>query len=211
VDHPDHISTALPWLGSCSSGDAEVDMDWMKQLGGVLDRYADPNLQREPDGVHDDYDRFAQAAPPDAVADGLAAAFRSDRTPPFPQMASQMFGRAGGAQRASILNMLLATVGPMVLQQILARRQAGPSSGAQGGVLGQILRGGAAPHITPEAADQLDPKDLEEIAQEAEKKDPSIVDKLSQVYAQNPQLVKMLGGAALAIALGHMSQRRSTR
>jgi hypothetical protein len=187
-------------------------MDWMKQLGGVLDRYADPNLQREPDGVHDDYDRFAQAAPPDAVADGLAAAFRSDRTPPFPQMASQMFGRAGGAQRASILNTLLATVGPMVLQQILARRQAGSPSGSGGGVLGQILRGGgAAPHITPEAAEQLDPKALEEIAQEAEKKDPSIVDKLSKVYAQNPQLVKMLGGAALAIALGHMSQRRSAR
>jgi hypothetical protein len=187
-------------------------MDWMKQLGGVLDRYADPNLKREPDGVHDDFDQFAKAAPPDAMADGLAAAFRSDRTPPFPQMASQMFGKAGGAQRASILNMLLATVGPMVLQQILARRQAGSSSGSGGGVLGQILRGGGAtPHVTPEAAEQLDPKDLEEIAQEAEKKDPSIVDKLSKVYAQNPQLVKMLGGAALAIALGHMSQRRAAR
>ena len=187
-------------------------MDWMKQLGGVLDRYADPNLQREPDGVNDDFDSFANAAPPDAVADGLAAAFRSDRTPPFPQMASQMFGRAGGAQRANILNMLLTTLGPIVLQQILARRQAGSSPGSGGGVLGQILRGGGTtPHVTPEAAEQLDPKDLEEIAQEAEKKDPSIVDKLSKVYAQNPQLVKMLGGAALAIALGHMSQRRAVR
>ena len=186
-------------------------MDWMKQLGGVLDRYADPNQQGEPDGVHDDYDRFAQAAPPDAVADGLAAAFRSDRTPPFAQMASQMFGRAGGAQRASIVNMLLATVGPMVLQQILARK-AGSAAGSGGGMLGQILRGGsAAPQITPEAAQELDPRDVEEIAQEAEKKDPSIVDKVSQVYAQQPQLVKMLGGAALAIALGKMAQKRSPR
>lgn len=183
-------------------------MDWMKQLGGVLDRYADPNMQREPDGVNDDYDRFTQAAPPEAVADGLAAAFRSDRTPPFPQMASQMFGRAGGAQRANILNMLLATVGPMVVQQILARRHGGPSSGRGGGVLGQILRGGGAPQVTPEVAEQLDAKDVEEIATAAEKKDPSIIEKVSQIYAQQPQLVKMLGGAALAIALGKMAQRR---
>ena len=92
-------------------------MDWMKQLGGVLDRYADAGSVRPPDAaVHEDFDRFAQAAPPDALADGLSAAFRSDQTPPFPQMASQLFGRASGAQRANILNMLLTTVGPLVVQ-----------------------------------------------------------------------------------------------
>jgi hypothetical protein len=35
-----------------------------------------------------------------------------------------------------------------------------------------------------------------------------VIDKISQVYAQQPQLVKMLGGAALAIALGRMAQKR---
>jgi hypothetical protein len=185
-------------------------MDWMKQIGGVLDRYAEGGAQRPPDAaVHEDFDRFAQAAPPDAVADGLAAAFRSDQTPPFPQMASQLFGRANGTQRANILNMLLTTVGPLVVQQILARRQRGTPASGQGGVLGQILRGGSgAPQVTPEAADQLDPQDVEEIAKEAEKKDPSVIDKISQVYAQQPQLVKMLGGAALAIVLGRMAQKR---
>jgi len=184
-------------------------MDWMKQLGGVLDRYADAGSVRPPDAaVHEDFDRFAQAAPPDALADGLSAAFRSDQTPPFPQMASQLFGRASGAQRANILNMLLTTVGPLVVQQILAR-QRGTASSGQGGVLGQILRGGSgAPQVTPETADQLDPQDVEDIAREAEKKDPSVIDKISQVYAQQPHLVKMLGGAALAIALGRMAQKR---
>jgi hypothetical protein len=62
--------------------------------------------------------------------------------------------------------------------------------------------------VTPEAADQLDPQDIEDIAKEAEKKDPSVIDKISQVYAQQPQLVKMLGGAALAIVLGRMAQKR---
>jgi hypothetical protein len=185
-------------------------MDWMKQIGGVLDRYAEGGAPRPPDAaVHEDFDRFAQAAPPDAVADGLSAAFRSDQTPPFPQMASQLFGRANSAQRVNILNMLLTTVGPLVVQQILARRQRGTAASGQGGVLGQILRGGSgAPQVTPEAADQLDPQDIEEIAKEAEKKDPSVIDKISQVYAQQPQLVKMLGGAALAIVLARMAQKR---
>ncbi|HEY8147918.1 MAG TPA: hypothetical protein VIK51_03240 [Vicinamibacteria bacterium] len=185
-------------------------MDWMKEIGGVLDRYAEGGAARPPDAaVHEDFDRFAQAAPPDAVADGLSAAFRSDQTPPFPQMASQLFGRASATQRANILNMLLTTVGPLVVQQILARRQRGTAASGQGGVLGQILRGGSsAPQVTPEAADQLDPQDIEDIAKEAEKKDPSVIDKISQVYAQQPQLVKMLGGAALAIVLARMAQKR---
>jgi hypothetical protein len=187
-------------------------MDWMKQLGGVLDRYADGGAARPAEAsVHEDFDRFAQSAPPEAVADGLSAAVRSDQTPPVPQMASQLFGRASGAQRANILNMLLTTVGPLVVQQILARRQRGSAASGQGGVLGQILRGGnAAPKVTPEAADQLDAQDVEDIAREAEKKDPSVIDKISQVYAQQPQLVKMLGGAALAIVLGRMAQKRGT-
>jgi hypothetical protein len=185
-------------------------MDWMKQIGGVLDRYADGGAARAADpAVNEDFDRFAQAAPPEELADGLSAAFRSDQSHPFPQMASQLFGRASGAQRANILNMLLTTVGPLVVQQILARRQRGTAASGQGGVLGQILRGGtASPRVTPEAADQLDPQDVEDIAREAEKRDPSVIDKISQVYAQQPQLVKMLGGAALAIALGRMAQKR---
>jgi len=186
-------------------------MDWMKQLGGVLDRYADRDAVPPPDSaVHEDFDQFVRAAPPEAVADGLSAAFRSDQTPPFPQMASQLFGRAGGAQRAHILNMLLTTVGPLAVQQILARRKRGTAASGQGGVLGQILRGGSsAPPVTPQTADQLDPQDVEDIAREAEKKDPSVIDRITQVYAQQPHLVKMLGGAALAIALGRMAQRRS--
>ena len=185
-------------------------MDWMKQLGGVLDRYADRGAVRPPDdAVHEDFDQFVRAAPPDAVADGLSAAFRSEHTPPFPLMASQLFGRAGGPQRANILSMLLTTVGPLVVQQILARRKRGTAASGQGGALGQILRGGpGAPPVTPQIADQLDPQDVEDIARAAEKKDPSVIDRISEVFAQQPYLVKMLGGAALAIALGRMAEKR---
>ena len=85
-------------------------MDWMKQVSDVLDRYGDVNPNRPPDSVHADFDRFAQQAPPEAIQEGLSAAFRSDQTPEFAQMASQLFGRAPGYQRAGMLNALL--VGP---------------------------------------------------------------------------------------------------
>ena len=42
------------------------------------------------------------------------------------------------------------------------------------------------------------------IAEHAEKKDPSIMDRAGEFYAQHPDLVKGLGAAALAIALGRM-------
>ena len=193
-------------------------MNWMKELGGVLDRYDTPAPKAG--SVDTDFDLFAQKAPPAAVSEGLSAAFRSDQTPEFAHMASQLFGRGSGSQRAGMLNLLLATVGPMVVQQILARRQRGTASGPaqQGGgmggglgdILGNILRGDGPPKVTPEVAEQVTPQEIEEIAREAEKKDPSVIDRISEVYAQQPQLLKVLGGAALAIALGRMAQKRNT-
>jgi len=191
-------------------------MDWMKQLDGILDQYGTANPSRPPATVDQDYDRAVQAAPPAALSDGLAAAFRSDQTPEFPQMASQMFGRAPASQRAGILNALLATVGPLVLQQILARRQqSGGRPGGQGGGLGGMLDGlirggGGNAQVSPEVAQQVPAEVVEEVAREAEKKDPSIVDRISEVYAKQPELLKVLGGAALAIALGRMAQRKGT-
>jgi hypothetical protein len=187
-------------------------MEWMKDMGQVLDQYRTMNPTQAPATVTNDFDRFSQQAPPQAISEGLAAAFRSDQTPPFAQMASQMFGRAGGSQRAGMLNALLATVGPMVLQQILARRQQGaPGASKGGGILDQILRPGSRDaKVTPEVAEQISPEDVEEIAKEAEKRDPSVVERVSDVFADQPQLLKILGGAALAIALGRMAQKRNT-
>ena len=52
------------------------------------------------------------------------------------------------------------------------------------------------------------PEQVQELAARAEQENPGIIDQMSRFYAQNPTLVKSLGGAALAIALGQMSQRR---
>lgn len=173
----------------------------MNQLGGLLQQYAGGGATaRTPASVDDDFDQFAQAAPPAAISDGLAAAFRSDQTPPFGNMAAQLFGRSDGRQKAGMLNALISAVGPMIVSQVLARR-GGPDLGG--------LLGGGKPEVTPEVAEQIPPDAVEEIASQAEQKDPSIVDQLSNIYAQHPTLIKTLGGAALAIALAKVAQAQA--
>jgi hypothetical protein len=172
-------------------------VNWMDEIGGILQQYTGASAAQSPDTVHDDFDQLAQVAPQSALADGLAEAFRSDQTPEFGQMAAHMFGQSDGNQRASILNTLLRTLGPGVIGQILS---------GKGGLLGNILHGG---QVTPEQAEQVSPEDVRDIAAEAEKRDPSIIDVFSDFYAKHPTLIKTLGGAALAIALSKIAQRHS--
>jgi len=171
-------------------------MGWLDQIGGLLQQYQGANAQAAPDNVQDDFGRFAQAAPQSAVADGLAAAFRSDQTPPFGNMLGQLFGQSNGTQRASILNTLISTLGPTVISQILANRG---SSGLAG------FLGGGQKEVTPEMAEQVSPEAVEEIAAQAEQKDPSIIDMASNFYAEHPTLVQGLGAAALTIALAKVA------
>jgi hypothetical protein len=200
-------------------------MNWMSGLNDLLQQYNGVRPQQAPDTVEDDFDQFTQAAPPTAVSDGLAAAFRDDQTPPFPNMLGQLFEKSNGQQRASILNTLISALGPTVLSQILARGGGGgigAGGGATGGgalgggglsdILGGILGGGGGgaqqtPQITPEQAEQISPEAVEQVAAEAEKKDPSIIDRVSDIYASQPTLIKILGGAALAVALSKIAER----
>ena len=162
----------------------------------ILKQYADP-AGIEPDRVGGHFDEVAQQSNPNDLGNGVAAAFRSDATPPFGQMVGDLFGRSDPQQRAGILNQIIRSVG------------AGGLASIAGGVLGRVLGGagatvGNAPTITPEQASSISPQDAAQIAEHAEKKDPSIMDRAGEFYAQHPDLVKGLGAAALAIALGRM-------
>jgi hypothetical protein len=176
-------------------GASEVLMDWMRELGGVLGRYEGANASNPPDSAHDDFDQVARSAPRPALADGLAAAFRSDQTPPFGQMVGQLFGNSPASQRASILSSLASAIGPALLSQILARHGSPPAD-----VQGTQVSADLAQRVPPDA--------VREIAEQAEKKDPSIIDRISHAYAEQPQVVKTLGKAALAVALAQMVRKQ---
>jgi hypothetical protein len=185
-------------------------------LSKILDRYADRD---NPDGNDDDFDQVAQQAPPAVMSQGVAEAFRSDRTPPFPNMLGQMFGQSDPNTRAGILNQLIAAAGPAILSRALSRgggmgTSMGTGGGGFGGLLGGLLGGGggfgeaSAPQITPEQASQVPPDAVEELAREAQQKDPDIINRVSDFAAQNPTLVKGLGAVAVGIALKHLAGQK---
>lgn len=157
-----------------------------------------------PGNVSDQYQQVAQNAPSELLSRGLSAMFQSDKTPPFAQMAGQLFGQANPNQQAGMLNQLLSGMGPAVLAGLVN----GAGGGGLGAILGKLTQGGAVPAaITPDQASQLTPEQVQEIASHAEQHSPGIIDKMSGFYAEHPGLIKTLGSAALTIAMAAMAQR----
>ncbi|MDQ2843351.1 MAG: hypothetical protein M3Y72_20395 [Acidobacteriota bacterium] len=129
------------------------------------------------------------SASPQDLAGGLAAAFRSDQTPAFPSMLSNLFSNSDGQQRAGLLNHLLGSVGPGLL------------GGALTGPLASILKGGTT--VTPEQAQQIPPESVQSLAEHAQKSNPSIIDQVSGFYSQHPKVIQALGAGALAMIMSH--------
>jgi hypothetical protein len=170
-------------------------MSWMNEVANVLQNYTQGG-QPEGGDVESHFNQVAQAAPAGDLANSLAAMFRSDQTPPFAQQVSQLFGNSSGGQRASLLNTLLA-------------------SGAGGGILSQIMQmaggsmgAGGHSQITAEAAERVSPEMVQQAAAQAEQHDPSIVDRVSQIYAQHPALINTLGTMAMSMAMSQLANRR---
>jgi len=178
----------------------------MNELSGLLQQYTGAGAAQAPAAVNDHFDQVAESAPPSALAGGLAAAFRSDQTPDFGQMAGQLFNNSSGQQRAGILNTLIGVAGPTILSQVLSRT-ADTGGGGLSGLIDR-LRSGQQTEITPEQAEQIPADAVAEIAAHAEKKDPSVIDLVSNFYSEHPTLIKTLGVAALTIAMSHIAQRR---
>jgi hypothetical protein len=168
-------------------------MSWMDEIGGLISQYA-AGQAPSPQQAEQHFDQVAQAAPTDALASSLADAFRSNQTPAFGQLASQLFNNSNPQQKAGLLNTLLQAAGPALL------------SGGAGGILGQLM-GGGQQSLSPEQAQQVPPEVVNQLATHAEQHNPSIVDSVSGFYAEHPTLVKTLGGAVLAVALGKLAER----
>lgn len=174
-------------------------MSWMDEIGGLVQQYAAGQHQTAPAGqVEQHYDQVSQAAPTSTMASGLADAFRSGQAGGFGQIASQLFGNSAGGQQANLLNMLLATAGPGLASVLASGNLPGLSS---------ILGGGAPRQLTPEEASQVPPAEIQHLANHVQNNDPSIVDRVSEIYAEHPAVVKTLGSAALAVAMAKIAQR----
>ncbi len=164
-------------------------MNWIQQIGNILENYSDSRRSDvDENSTNDDFDQVVQSAPREKVSEGIGEAFRSDKTPPFEQMLSQLFSRSDGTQKAGLLNMLLEKVGPGVLSQL---------------GLGQNSTG-----VSVSDANKVSPKDIEMVAAKERSNNPGFLDSISSFYASHPTLVKQLGSVALTIALSRIAKNR---
>lgn len=167
-------------------------MSWTNEIGTLLQQYEGASASSPPPSATEDFTKVADRAPSAALSDGLSAAFRSQSTPSFGEMIAQLFSQSDAAQRSGILSHLIAA--------------AGPAASSLGLPPSLNPLGGAPATAAPGQSQQLSSQAIQRLAEEAQRRDPSIVDKASEFYAQHPTLVKTLGVGALAVIMSHLSQ-----
>ncbi len=173
-------------------------MGFLSGIGDLLKQYSGNSANSA--NVEQHFDQVAQSVPSSSVASGLAEALRSGQAGSFSQAAGQLFSGGNGAQKASMLTGLLASVGPSVLSQFTGSNPNSP--------LASLLKGGQTA-VTPEQAASVPATDVAALAHTAHSADPSIIDRMSAIYAEHPTLIKTLGAAAMTIAVKHIADRHS--
>jgi len=166
-------------------------MSLLDQMKGLLSQYTSGTATGDP-SAH--FQQVAQSVDSGTLAQGIAAAMRSDQTPPFAQIVSQLFTNGSSDQKAAMLNTLLSS---------LPANQRGQLSAIAPALAGATsVSGGQAAGLSPDTVTAL--------AQHVEQQDSGIVDKMSTLYAAHPTLVKTLGSAAMVIAMRKIAERHQT-
>ncbi len=174
-------------------------MSFLSGIGDLLKQYsANSAAPGAAPVVEQHFDQVSQAVPSSTLATGLAEAFRSGQTASFPQMAAQLFANGSSQQQAGVLNGLMATLGPAVIAKFAGSSPNSP--------LASLLQSGS---VTPAQAASVSPADVQALTAHAENQDPSIIDRVSAVYAQHPVLIKSLGAAALTIAMKKIAEQHA--
>ena len=173
-------------------------MGLLDQLGQLADQLKAG--QATDADVHSTYDQAARQLPQGDLSAGISHVFNSPETPPFEQMLSGLFGRSDPNQKAGLLNKILGALGPNAGALLTQAGLGGLAAGAAGA-------GGGTIQVTPQQAQQVSPEAVQVLAQNAAKKNPTIVDQAADFYAQHPTLVKAIGAGALALLLNRMSRR----
>lgn len=166
-------------------------MGLLDDMKGLLTQYASGAAPSGDTGAH--FQQVAQSVDSGTLAQGIAAAMRSDQTPPFAQLVSQLFASGSGDQKMAMLNTLLSNVSPEQRAQ-----------------LGALIPGlGTSASVTSDQATTVSPTAVQNLAQHVEQHNPGIVDKMSTLYAAHPTLVKTLGTAAMMIAMRKIAERHA--
>jgi hypothetical protein len=162
-------------------------MALIDDLKAMLNRYVSGGTPSGDTGAH--FQQVAQSVDRGTLAEGIAAAMRSNDTPPFPLLASQLFASGSGEQKLAMLNTLFSSVPPDLRDQLSA------------------IIPGLGPVTSTTGAEVVPPDAVQQLAQHAERHDAGIVDRMSALYAAHPGLIQTLGSTAMMIAMRAIADR----
>ena len=162
-------------------------MGLLDDVKGMLAQYAAGTPPAGDASAH--FDQIAQSVDRNTLAKGIAAAMHSTDTPPFAQMVSSLFANGNADQKMAMLDTLLSSVPP--------EQRARLSALIPG--LGSVSSGTASPNALPPSA-------VQSLAEKVEQHDAGIIEKMSELYAAHPTLVKTLGSVAMMIAMRKIAE-----
>jgi|GEM_PF-6821933 len=169
-------------------------MKWLNLLGKYMDRQPtggekSPGYQHLGGEVmiHRDFDEVVRRVRRSELAVALATAFRSPRTPAFGASLARLFARANPGQRAGMLREVL-TIAPDAIRGDLA-----PMFGKNR-------------DIRPEDTPGMPAEVVRQATEAAVRKDPGLIDRLSDYLAQYPPLLKNLDIATLAVTMATIGE-----
>ncbi len=167
-------------------------MDWINQVRGILGKYVDAQHVADASSVQRDFDELMKRAPREAIVQALAATFRDPGTGTFAGHVAHLYRESKNPEKAGLLHQLLRFAPKEASDQLLDFMP-------------------RTREITPEEAAQVPPERVARLAGEAEKKDPSVVDRIGEYYAGHPNLVKTLSVGTLTTAIRSMGSRLTER
>ena len=167
-------------------------MALLDTLKDVITQYASGAAPSGDPGDH--FQQAAQSVDRGTLADGIAAAMRSNETPPFANMVSQLFSSGSNDQKTAMVNTLLSAITPQQREQLASLI---PGLGSMASLL------------TSDQASAISPAAVQTLAQRVEQHDAGIVEKMSAFYATHPTLVRTLGSAAMMIAMRKIAERQN--
>lgn len=167
-------------------------------VSAVLQQYAAETGVHSVQKVEQDFVAIAQQVPADDVTGGLVQAMHSEQTPPFDELMRQSFERADAGQRVAMLKRVLDGASPQVLRPLIDNSMLH--------LAGDDERAMASVYVDDAVAGMLSPELFQQVAHEAAVQDPSIIARMSELYAVDPDAGRTLGGAALSVALGKIAE-----
>src|SRR5262245_19572559 len=141
----------------------EVAMGLLDDVKEMLNQYASGAAPSGDAGAH--FQQVARSVDSGTLAQGIAAAFRSDDTPPFSQLVSQLFASGSGDQKLAMLNTLLSAITPQQCAQVAS-----------------LIPGLDTTINSPAEAQSVSPDAVQQLAEQVEQHQPGIVEKMSSLY-----------------------------